>query len=114
MFLKEQLSDLLGVPSSNKATVWAPDGGKVKMRAEPSKDCGEYWNIPSGALVDVIEFGNEWTHISSGSREGYMMTKYLTFGEMLFNNVDNENITVNRKRLEDIYDELGDILGLRG
>jgi len=112
--LKEQLSDLLGVPASNKATVWAPDGGKVKMRSEPSKDCGTYWNLSSGVQVDVVEFGNEWTHISTGTRDGYMMTQYLIFGEILTNCVDNDNITVSRKRLEDIYDELGDILGMRG
>jgi len=97
---------------AGKATVWAPDGGKVKMRSIPSKDCNSYWNIPTGATLDIIEEGAEWTHVSSGDHDGYMMTRYLTQNDTKV--VDENSVVVDRKRLEAVYDELGDILGLRG
>ena len=73
-----------------------------------------YWNIPSGAVVDVIEYGAEWTKVSSGNYAGYIKTKYLIIGDVMFNTTKNAEIVVDRKRLEDIYKELGDILGVRG
>jgi len=97
---------------AQKATVWAPNGGKVKMRVVPTKDCNNYWNIPTGATLDVIEPGEVWSHVSTGDHDGYMMTQYLTINES--NNVTEDQVVVDRKRLEAIYDELGDILGLRG
>jgi len=97
-----------------QATIWAPDGGKVKLRPVPSKDCSMYWNIPSGAVVDVIECGKEWTKVSTGNYAGYMKTKYLMFGDVMLNTTENAEIIVDRERLEDIYEELGDILGVRG
>ena len=96
------------------ATVWAPDGGKVKMRAEPSKDCNKYWNIPTGTELNLIEQNGDWCQVASEDHEGYMMTKYLMIGEVTFNAVDDDNVTVDRNRLEKIYDEIGDILGMRG
>lgn len=97
-----------------KATVWAPDCGKVKLRSTPSKDCSIYWNIPSGAEIDVVETGSEWTKVSTGNYIGYMQTKYLMFGNVMFNTTEEAEIVVDRKRLEDIYEKLGDILGVRG
>ena len=97
---------------AQKATVWAPNGGKVKMRSIPTKDCNNYWNIPSGATLDVIEYGDTWCHVSTGTHDGYMMTQYLTMNEI--NVANNDQVVVDRKRLETIYDDLGDILGLRG
>ena len=97
---------------AQKATVWAPNGGKVKMRAIPTKDCNSYWNIPTGATLDVIELGDTWSHVSTGDHDGYMMTQYLTLNET--NVVGADQVVVNRQRLEDVYDVLGDMLGLRG
>ena len=97
-----------------KATVWARDGGKVKMRTSPTKECKQYWNIPTGAQVDVYETGDEWTHVATGGHEGYMMTKYLLLGDVMFNATNDGTVTVERKRLESVYDEIGDILGMRG
>ena len=97
---------------AQKATVWAPNGGKVKMRAIPTKDCNSYWNIPTGATLDVIELGDTWSHVSTGDHDGYMMTQYLTLNET--NVAGSDQVIVNRQRLEDVYDVLGDMLGLRG
>ena len=97
-----------------QATVWAPDCGKVKLRSAPSQDCSIYWNIPSGAEVDVIELGTEWAKVSVGNYIGYMRQKYLMFGDVMFNTTEDADIVVDRKRLEDIYEQLGDILGVRG
>ena len=43
-----------------------------------------------------------------------MKTKYLMFGDVMLNTTENAEIVVDRERLEDIYEELGDILGVRG
>ena len=96
------------------ATVWANDGGKVKMRESPSLSCDMYWNLPTGTQVEVVSAGDEWTKIKSGNHAGYMLTKYLIVGDVMLNVADNGVIHVDRKRLEDVYDELGDILGMRG
>ena len=61
------------------ATVTAPTGGTVKMRAKPSTSCGLYWDVPVFSLVDVIEKGDEWSHIKWTGRAGYMMSRFLNF-----------------------------------
>lgn len=94
-----------------RATVWSHDCGKVKLRSEPNKSCDMYWDIPTGTSVDVIDSGDEWSKIAMGGHTGYIQTKYLVLGEMLFN-TENDTITVNRKQLKSVYDELGDILGI--
>jgi len=59
------------------ATVTAPSGKTVKMRAKPSTLCRTYWEVPVGAEVMVKEPGDSWTKIRWAGRDGYMMTKYL-------------------------------------
>ena len=82
------------------------------MRAIPTKDCNNYWNIPTGATLEVLEVGDTWSHVSTGDHDGYMMTQYLSMNEQ---QKENENeITIDRRLLEAIYDDLGNILGLRG
>lgn len=59
------------------ATVYAPSGKSVKMRAKPSTDCKLYWNIPIGSEVIVDKWGDKWSHITWDDHEGYMMTQFL-------------------------------------
>lgn len=59
------------------ATVYADNGKPVKMRAKPSASCKLYWEVPCGSIVDVIEIGDEWSHIKWNGITGYMMTRFL-------------------------------------
>lgn len=43
-----------------------------------SRSLGKYYN---GTPIKVLERGKEWTKVQIGSVTGYMMTKYLLFGE---------------------------------
>lgn len=64
------------------ATPYSPDyNDRVHLRAAPRADSvslGKYYN---GTPICVLEYGPEWTHVSIFGVEGYMMTKYLAFGD---------------------------------
>ena len=65
--------------SNAKAVVTAQKGKYVKMRAKPSKLCGLYDEVLVGAIVTIVEPGEEWARIDYGRRKGwYMQAQYLT------------------------------------
>lgn len=66
------------------ATVWAASGKTVKMRARPSSTCRTYWDVPIGSSVIVNEPGDKWTGITWAGRSGWMMSKFLTNGEVFY------------------------------
>lgn len=54
---------------------------RVHLRAAPRKSAvslGKYYN---GTPVKVLDYGEEWTHVSIFGVEGYMQTAYLAFGD---------------------------------
>ena len=68
--------------SGAKATVTAPSGRYVKMRAHPSTKCRQYDEVPIGAEVTLEEPGETWARISYGRRKNwYMMAKFLDVKE---------------------------------
>ena len=69
------------VPEADWATVIAESGSTVKMRAKPSASCRLYWDVPVGSQVIVNQMGTPWTGITWAGQEGYMMTKFLLFGD---------------------------------
>lgn len=64
------------------AKVYAENGRTVKMRAKPSTLCRLYWDVPVGSDVIVTDPGDKWSGIIWAGRSGYMMTKFLDFGEL--------------------------------
>ncbi len=87
--------DWLSLPESLEAakaavdpSAWAtprnPDAAdRLHLRAQPdrnSRSLGKYYN---GTPLRVISRGAEWTRVRVGNTEGYMMTKYLAFGEQI-------------------------------
>ena len=68
-------------PSIQKGIVFAESGKTVKMRAKPSTLCRTYWEVPVGSEVIVMEKGDSWSEIIWSGRTGYMMSKFLLFGE---------------------------------
>ena len=68
-------------PAEEWAKVWAESGSTVKMRAKHSASCRLYWNVPVGSEVIVREKGEPWSAIRWAGQDGYMMTKFLVFGD---------------------------------
>ena len=52
----------------------------LNIRAEASEDSEIVGKLYEGSGGDVIENGDEWTKISSGSVEGYVKTEYIILG----------------------------------
>ncbi len=53
----------------------------VYIRSEAKEDSKAVGMLPKGAAGDVIDKGEEWTHIASGEVEGYVSNDYLAFDE---------------------------------
>lgn len=83
-------------------------GGALNMRKEPRRDSQLIRQIPEGEIVDVISVSTDgnWGSVEYRGSRGYAMMEYLSR--------EGEKIQVPKKKLEDIYDLLGDWLGLRG
>lgn len=53
----------------------------LNIRAEAAEESELVGKLYPGAGADVVELGEEWTKISSGSVEGYVKTEYCVFGD---------------------------------
>lgn len=84
-------------------------GGNLNMREQPSKSAERLCQIPDGSIVTVTDEAVEWAKTSYNGQVGWVMKQFLEpVGD------DKDTVTVNRKELERIYDQIGDWLGLRG
>ena len=92
-----------------QAKVIASSGGSVNMRKSPSTSAPIVTQVPVGSIVDVYEKGAEWCKISYKGAIGYMMTKFLDFGESPAPSGDT--VTVSKSELETIYAMIGKMLG---
>jgi hypothetical protein len=95
-----------------KATVHSENGYPVKMRAEKSTSCNLYWDVPNGSIVDLLEWGDDWSRIRYDGKTGYMKSEFLTPGEIIPGEpVDNGMVLVSREDLQTIYVLIGQMLG---
>ena len=78
------------------------------MRKEPKRDSQLIRQIPEGAVVDVLSVSTDgaWGSVEYRGSRGYAMMEFLSR--------EGEKVEVPKKKLEEIYDMLGDWLGLRG
>ena len=56
-------------------------GGGLNLREKASLEArvlGQYW---TGTWIEVTEKGEEWSKVKVAGKEGYMMTRFLNFGE---------------------------------
>ena len=90
-----------------QAKVIAESGGTVNMRVSPSKTASIVAQVPVGTIVDVYDKGSEWCKIGYKGLTGYMMTKFLDFGET----PSGDTVTVSKAELEAIYEMIGKMLG---
>ena len=54
---------------------------RLNLRERADKSSGSLGKFYNGTPVEVLERGKEWTKVRVGTQTGYMMTKYLAFGE---------------------------------
>ncbi len=60
-------------------TAWVQtSGGRLNVRAYPSKDADVLRKIDNGTQVSVTGYSGEWTRIYVGGISGYVMSRYLT------------------------------------
>lgn len=85
-------------------------GGTLNLRSEDSTAASRIGRIPADSIVRAVEDLGEWIKVEYKGLTGYVMAKYLE----MEGKPSGTMISVERTRLETIYDELGDLLGLRG
>lgn len=73
-------------PVEEEVSEWAmrlmPDVEKsLNIRAEGSEESEVLGKLYKGAAADILERGEEWTKITSGSVEGYVKNEYCVFDE---------------------------------
>ena len=85
--LRKQLSPVLEYQkSSNSAVVNNPNSiDRLNLRTKPSQEAPSLGKYYSGTSVEVLSGDeNGWTKVRLHTLEGYMMTKYLVFGQEQF------------------------------
>lgn len=55
--------------------------GNLNLRKEASKDSDVVKVLPLGLVLEVKEKVGDWTKVSDGSDEGWVMTEFLQFEE---------------------------------
>lgn len=75
----EVVADGTGIDWSTKCM--ANVSGSVNIRAEAGAESAVVGKLFEGGSADIIEKGETWTKISSGSVEGYIANEFLVFGE---------------------------------
>ena len=56
-------------------------GGLLNIRESADGDSKKVGTIENGGIMTVSEQGDEWTHITSGSVDGYVKNDYIAFGD---------------------------------
>lgn len=68
-------------PVAQYATVTAPSGSTVNMRAQPSTKAALVERVPVGSTVEVLDNSGAWCKVRWSGKSGYMMTEFLLFEE---------------------------------
>lgn len=99
-----------------KATVHAPAGATVNMRTRPKMDAPLVERVPVGSQVEIESESSNWAYIHYGSKVGYMMTDFLLVGDVQLGEQEKEpdTVTVSREWLKELYQKVGDLLGVKG
>lgn len=81
-------------------------GGSLNMRKQPNLASDRLCSIPDGEILTITEETPEWAKTAFNGHVGWVMQKYL---ERVSG--DSDSVTVNRKALQAVYDEIGRWLG---
>lgn len=98
------------------ATVYASNGSSVNIRAKKDKSSDRLDTVPVGTEVEVLEKGDTWSRVKYNGMTGYMMSSFLIIGTVQPGDSTDEQdyVKVSRTALKTVYDQIGDMLGLRG
>lgn len=98
------------------ATVFAQSGGSVNLRSKPTTAASLIERVPIGTQVTIISESGDWAYIElTGSDvRGYMMSEFLIPGEIKTDGTLPEDVVVKRQWLQDVYQQIGEYLGIRG
>ena len=106
---------------SDYATVYAQSGSTVNLRKSASITSDKLAKVPIGSKVPLLSYGEKWCYVEYNGIFGYMLTEFLIIGEVTNEGQTDDHVTldpntvmVNRDILEGIWNQIGDILGLRG
>ncbi len=66
--------------AQTEATVRTNTGIGLNLREEPEMDGAILFSVKHGEKVTVLQKGKEWSRVSVNGTEGFMATRYLTFG----------------------------------
>ena len=79
-------------------TMYVSDILKLTLRTGPSIENKIISVIESGQMMEVIEFGNEWSQVQlSNGKEGWVLSRYLTTNET--NNIKLQRLETKHKNL---------------
>lgn len=98
-----------------RATVFiqSANGGDVNFRQGPGRDTALVDRIPCGTPVELLEDTGVWSRIRYRGCSGYVMNEFLTLTDAAEVD-DGDLLQVSKTELQEIYDRLGGLLGLRG
>jgi SH3 domain protein len=79
-------------------TMYVSDILKLTLRTGPSIENKIISVIGSGQMMDVIDFGNEWSQVQlPNGKEGWVLSRYLTTNET--NNIKLQRLETKHKNL---------------
>ena len=104
--------DIMGGGSTVETYQARVIGGKLNVRASPGGEKVD--RFPDGAVVTVSKEDGDWVFASFNSIQGWVMAQFLQRFDSNGVKEEDETVTVPKKLLEKIYDQIGDWLGLRG
>ena len=100
------------------ATVYAPSGSTVNLRAKPTTAAALVERVPVGTHVTIISESGDWAYIQVGDEDhglcGYMMSEYLRQDELPPGETQQETVMVDRAWLEKVHQTIGEYLGSKG
>lgn len=95
----------------------------INMRSGEGTNRKIIAQIPQGSEAELIKYGESWCKVRYRGAEGYVKTQFIRWQESSGGSAGNGSgtgseegatVTIQRKKLEEIYDAIGDILGMRG
>lgn len=104
--------------------VIAEGGSTVNLRKKPSGDLLE--RIPVGSAVTVLEKQGEWWRVTTCGLTGWMKAEFIRLDDEQDDqgdsgddpepedDTDGDYIRVSKAQLRRIYQEVGDMLGIKG
>ena len=100
--------DMTGLDTIGRVRV-TTSGGTLNLRKEPNEDAKILTRIPNGTELEKTDGVTGWSRVTYGGQTGWVSDRFLTKVETA-----DDLVSVSRQKLQEMYDTIGDWLGLRG